>query len=142
VLHVARSRGEGVWYSHATTKELLAANELVRTQITDPMRFERRIDFSPARIVHLASSSQAVAALIFHPPEGTSVNDIKLRWSVVVIDDDGSERWRADVPPAFTPTFLRLNQVGFVAISEHRVVLLGEGGQLLAWDAANGAVIS
>jgi hypothetical protein len=53
-------------------------------------------------------------------------------------EDTGHERWRADVPSEFAGKTFMLNAVGYVSISDHRVLLNGEGAKLLAWDAATG----
>ncbi len=140
-LHLVPATRERLWYSDQI-KEPLIANDLVLTAIATPTVDEQRIDVGPERIVHLASNGGAVAALLFSMHEGPTPIEPVLRWTVVVIDENGKERWRASVPSLFTPTFLLLNQVGFLAMSEHRVVLLGEKAAMLAWDAATGAAIS
>lgn len=63
-----------------------------------------------------------------------------LRWSVVVINENGTERWRANVPATFNAGSSANNR-GFVAISDHRVVLSGQDNALLGWDAATGKPI-
>ena len=108
-LHLVPATRERLWYSYSTTKKLLAANGLVLAGIATPTVDEQRIDFGPERIVHLASSSGAVAALLFSAHEGPTPIEPVLRWTVVVIDEHGKERWRANVPSSFTPTFLLLN---------------------------------
>ena len=105
------------------------------------MSEEQRIQFAPARIVHLASIGRAVAALLFAFREGPTPTEPIREWTVVVIDENGTERWRAAVPKEFTPGLVTLNEVGFIAMSEHRVVLLGEKWEVLAWDSATGAPI-
>jgi hypothetical protein len=140
-LHLVPASADRLWYSHPTTKELRAANELVLARIATPLVEDHRIDFAPGRIVHLASGAGVVAALVFSFHEGTSPTKPDLRWVVVVIAENGTERWRAEVPSTFTPTLLALNQVGFLAVSAQRVVLVGEAAAMLVWDAATGAAI-
>lgn len=68
-----------------------------------------------------------------------AVRDGKLWWSIAVFDETGRERWRAEVPEAFSPGGA-LNY-GFIAIGERRVVLATADGALLAWDAATGTPV-
>ncbi len=56
--------------------------------------------------------------------------------AIVVIDEQGTERWRAEVPAAFAANAMLSS--GFVAISEHRVVLAAPDYSLLGWDASKG----
>ena len=63
------------------------------------------------------------------------------RAAVIVIDETGTERWRADVPDTFSPRSDSLSH-GFLAISDHRVVLARHDHTLFAWDAATGKPIS
>ncbi len=141
-LHLVAATGERLWYSYPSTKQFQAANVLALARLETPTVDEHRVDFAPGRIVHLASSGRAVAALVFTMREGKSPVEPDLRWAVVVIDQDGTERWRAEVPASFIVDRFELNRVGFLAMSDHRVVLQGEKRALLAWDAASGAVIS
>ena len=139
LVHMVAATNDRLWYSH-TTKHYLAADVLVLAKLATPMVEEQRIQFAPARVVHLASSGRAVAALLFAVREGSSALEPIREWTVVVIDDNGTERWRAVVPKEFTPGMVTLNQVGFLAMSEHRVVLFGERPPI-AWDVATGAPI-
>ncbi len=129
-LHLAAARDERLWYSYAATAKRWNATALVLARVDTPMSAEHLVDFAPGRITHLASGGAAVAALVFTM---RALDDV--RWTVVVIDESGRERWRADVPAAFNPGGATLNQ-SFVAISEQRVVLCRPDATLLAWDAA------
>jgi hypothetical protein len=131
--HLVPASGERFWYTH-TTKHYLSADALVLAKLATPMVEEQRIQFAPARIVHLASSGRAVAALLFAFREGPTSTEPIREWTVVVVDENGKERWRAEVPKEFTPGIVKLNKVGFIAMSDHRVVLFGERPPI-AWDA-------
>ena len=139
LLHMVPATDERLWYSFPSTG-YQAADVLVLAKLVTPAVDEQRLQFAPARIVHLASSGRAVAALLFSFREGASPTEPIREWTVVVVDEGGTERWRAPVPEAFTPGLVTLNQVGFLAMSEHRVVLFGERPPI-AWDAATGAPV-
>ncbi len=104
---------------------------LVLAQLATPMSAVVQFDFAPARIVHLASGGGAAVALL---AALRGVGDVQ--WQVVVVDETGAERWRRVVPATFGPNGALA--AGFVAMSEHRVVLAGPDHAILAWDAAKG----
>jgi hypothetical protein len=134
-LHLAAASSQRLWYSYAAAQPW-NANLLVLAGVASPMVVEHSVDFAPGRITHLASGGGAIAALVFTM---RAIDD--LRWTVVVIDERGRERWRADVPAAFNPGGSALTQA-FVAISDHRVVLSRFDDELFAWDAATGKPIT
>jgi len=133
---LAAASGGRIWYSHSTATW---EGHLVLAPLTNPASVEHTIDFAPGKVIHLASGGGAVAVLVFgiEPgPRGIHAAGA-LTWTVVVIDENGTERWRADVTAEFPG-----NDGGFVAISEHRVILRGSNHALLAWDAATGRRIN
>jgi hypothetical protein len=133
-LHLAAATHDQIWYSYAATAERWNANMLVLARVETPMIALKAFDVAPGRIVHLASNGAAAVALVF-----TMLATDDMRGAVVVVDESGKQRWRAEVPAAFNPNGALNN--GFVAISERRVVLTGPDHALLAWDAANGKPI-
>ncbi len=142
VKHLAAATRDRVWYScfspavdyeYPVVANGYAANLLVLTRADTPTAAVFKADFAPARITHLAAGAGAVVALVTLP-----VDIGVLRATLVVINDDGVGRWRADVPAAIDPGGFRLNS-SFVAISEHRVILCRDDATLFAWDAATGA---
>ena len=139
LLHMVPATAERIWYSHPR-QGFRNADVLVLAKLATPMVEDKRIDLAPARIVHLASSGHAVAALLFEYRAGSSPTQPIRQWTVVVLDENGTTRWRAAVPKEFTPGLVTLNKIGFIAMSEHRVVLFGERPPI-AWDATTGAPI-
>ncbi len=133
---LAAASGGRIWYSHSTATW---EGHLVLAPLTNPASEEHTVDFAPGKVIHLASGGGAVAVLVFGiepSPRGIHAAGA-LTWTVVVIDENGTERWRADVTAEFPG-----NDGGFVAISQHRVVLRGNNHALLAWDAATGSRIN
>ena len=124
-LHLAAATGDQIWYSHSASAARWNANMLVLARIETPMVAVNEIDVAPGRIVHLASHGSAVVALVF-----TMLAKDDMRSAVVVLDETGKQRWRADVPSGFNPN--GASNSGFVAISERRVVLAGPDHALLA----------
>ena len=144
VKHLAAATRDHVWYScpspdvdyeNPVVDNRYAANLLVLARVATPTVADFEADFAPARVTHLASGGGAVVALVTLP-----VDIGVLRATLVVIDDDGVERWRAEVPAAIDPGGFRLDS-SFVAISEHRVILCRDDARLFAWDAATGAAL-
>jgi outer membrane protein assembly factor BamB len=137
VMHLAAATRDRIWYSYAVVTEDWNAHTLILAAVDKPMTAECTIDVAPGRIVHLASHGDTVAALVI------TVRDDKLWWSIVVIDETGRERWRAEVPDAFsTVSTVGMLIRGFIAIGDRRVVLAVSDGTLLAWDAATGKPVS
>jgi len=132
-IHLAAASEGRVWYTHLTAKW---DAQLVLARLAASTVPERSVAFR-GRVIHLASGGGAAAVLVFSVH---GMND--LRWTVVVVDESGTERWRAEVPADFARPFPSLNNVGFVAISEHRVVLRGNNHALIAWDATTGSRIN
>lgn len=130
LMHVAAATRGRIWYSFATTAEDWNAHRLVLAPVDTPMSDERTVDFAPGRIVHLASHGSAAAALVI------TLGATKATWSVVVIDESGKERWRADVPDDGS-AHGALNRA-FIALGDRRAVLASHDGKLLAWDASTG----
>ena len=127
IVHLAEAMGDRLWYSFSSKAEW-NAQTLILAPVDKPMADERTIDVAPARIVHLASHADAVAALLI-------TLDKKATWSIAVFDESGKQRWRADVPEDFSEPALNH---GFVAIGDKRVVLASPDGKLLWWDARTG----
>jgi outer membrane protein assembly factor BamB len=134
-VHLVAATGKRVWYSYGSTEQDWFVNVLVLARLASPMVADHRVDFAPWRIIHLGSGGRAVAVLV-----SMLVGINEYRAAVVVIDENGSERWRAEVPATFKPASSSLSH-GFVAISDHRVVLARHDHALFAWDAATGKPI-
>lgn len=128
-IHLAAVANNRCWYSYAT--KTARAHSVVLARLGEKLIADTRIDVGPARVVHLAAHPGAVALLLHTDDDALK----KMVWSVVVITDDGKERWRVDVPVDATKTNL---DSGFVAISEKRVVLSAGKDMLLGWDASTG----
>ena len=127
-IHVTPASGKRVWYSHVT--EIVAPREatLVRFE-AGALAVDAHVDVSPAEIWHMASGAGALALLVHG--EHT--------WSVMVVDESGTERWRTDVPATFAPNL----RSSYVAIGDHRVVLVNVSNDaLLAWDSTTGQPIT
>lgn len=133
-LHLVAGPRDEVWYSFAAGDHSWSAATLVRARVAAPMDALAQLDLAPRRIVHLASTGGAAAALVVTL---RGVND--QRWEVVVVDESGAERWHAAIPSGFNPGGALT--AGFVAISERYVVVAGPDEALLAWDAATGTPI-
>jgi hypothetical protein len=131
VVHLVAATRDRVWYSYETRAGGEGnARTLVLAPVDKPTTDEHAIDFTPARIVHLASYGDTVAALVL------ALRD-KAEWSVVVADETGRERRRIAVPQG-DPALVH----GFVAIGANRVVLASHDGNLLAWDTATGSPVT
>jgi len=130
VIHLAAAANGRFWYSYATKTN--PAQTVVLARLGKNLVADTRIDVGPGRVIHLAAHPGAVAVLL---RTDRAVNEVV--WSVAVIGEDGIERWRADVPAEIGANSDRLDH-GFVAISEHRVVLSAGNDVLLAWDAVAG----
>jgi hypothetical protein len=130
--HLAASSNGRFWYSHSPNV-YRAYTRLVLVSADDPERNIQSIDLSPDRIIHMASHGAGIALLLFNFTYEESV------WSVAVVDEDGSVRWRATVPRMSMKSFL--NYDGCVALSATRLVLHTPNNTLLAWDAKTGASI-
>jgi hypothetical protein len=135
LMHLAAGTGERVWYSYAEGKHDWDAHTLVLAPMATPMAHERLIDVAPARIVHLASCRDTVAAVL--TVMGQTRADF--HWKVAVFDEAGNQRWRVEVP--YDVNLAGALNHSFIAIGEHRVVLASPDGNLLAWDAADGTAI-
>lgn len=106
---------------------------LVLAHLDTPHRDARAVTFAPSRIVHVASHGSAIALLLMSPPADVDT------WFVAVVDETGSERWRAEVPRQPRPYDLTASAV---ALSDTRLVLGTPSNDLLAWDAATGASVA
>ncbi len=93
-------------------------------RVGQTLTIDMQMPVSPHEIVYMASGGNALA-LLLRTPEKT--------WAVAVMEENGLERWRAEVPATFASQL----DGGFVAMSDRRVVLLA-GDALLAWDATSG----
>lgn len=139
VIHSARATNERVWYSFPDPLGD-PINMLALARLTTPTIDEHLINFAPGHIVHLATGAGVAAVLVFTMREGgTGPMGLDLRYTVVVIDDSGKERWRGEVPAAVTAdTLTMLSRIGFLAVTANHVVLRALKDQLLVWDATNG----
>lgn len=139
--HIVGASGDRVWYSHAPGKHF-EVTSLYLAKIATPLEAEHTIDVSPYRIIHLAAGGGAAAALAVHvrPTGDRGPEDLDIRWAVIVIGEDGAERWRAEIPAAFAPGMALIT--GFVAIDDKHVVLERHDHSLLGWDAATGKPIA
>jgi hypothetical protein len=139
VIHSAPATSDRVWYSFSDPPPE-PINMLALTRLTTPTIDDHLVNFAPGHIVHLATGAGVVAVLVFTIRQGgTGPGGLDLRYTVVVIDDDGKERWRKEVPASVTAdTFTRLSRTGFLAVTDHHVVLRALKDQLLVWDASNG----
>ncbi len=81
--------------------------------------------------------ASAAAALVLEPEAAMRETG---GWTVVVVDESGTVRWRAEVPASLAHDFSLT--AGFVAIDERRVVLADPDRALVAWDAATGKIVS
>ncbi len=140
-LHVAPATKDRCWYSTGERDERI--HLLILAHLTTPTVVEHQIELGPSEhIVHIASYGDTLAVLVFWTRAGSTTPDDGFRWAVLVFGDDGSPRWRAEVPPVHTAgTFVDLSTKGFVAVSEHRIVLRGLGRVLMGWDAKTGTQI-
>jgi hypothetical protein len=140
-LHVAPATNDRCWYSTGERDERI--HSLILARLTTPTIVEQQIELGPSEhIVHIASHGDTLAVFVFWTRAGTTTPDDGFRWAILVFGDDGTARWRAEVPPAHTAgTFVDLSAKGFVAVSEHRIVLRGLRGVLMGWDAKTGAPI-
>lgn len=129
--HLAPASGGRLWYSYTTSSS--PASSVVLARLTDRLVHDARIDVAPGRVIHLATGGGAIAMLV-HTVRGV----MDFTWTVLVVDENGAERWRRDAPAELAGSGLGLN-FGFVAISDHRVVLRGPDHTLVAWDAATGS---
>jgi hypothetical protein len=136
VMHIVAGTQDRVWYSYAVQPQLTFAQHLVLVHAANPMAAIAKHDVSPGRIVHVGSGGGAAAALVL----AIDMAAHTISWTVVVVEESGAVRWRADVPAAFTEGFTLSR--GFVAINDRRVVLAGPTRVLVAWDAATGKVVS
>ena len=130
--HLARATAERFWYTRAGHR-FGVVDTLVLTHLDTPHRDARVVTFAPSRIVHVASHGAAIAVLLMSPREGWPEET----WHVAVVDEAGMERWRAEVPRQREPFDLNYSAV---ALADKRLVLATPSGELLAWDAATGAV--
>ena len=127
--HLARATGERFWYTRGQT----IVDTLVLASLDAPQRDVRAVTFAPSRIVHVASHGSAIAVLLMSPPAKEDT------WFVAVVDEAGTERWRAQVPRQPRPYDLNASAV---ALSDKRLVLGTPSGVLLAWNAATGASVA
>jgi hypothetical protein len=130
VVHLATTEDGRLWYTHTT--KTTPAQTLVLARLSDRLIGDALFNFAPGRVIHLAAGGGAAVALVFTNREA----ERDYLWTIVVIDNNGRERWRIDVP-AELEDGLNLNYA-YVAISEHRVVLRTRNHALFAWDAATG----
>jgi len=123
-VHVVAASGGRVWYSH--TPQLVPPREVSLVRVdSGTLAVDGHVDLSPGEIWHMASGAGALALLVHR----------ERAWSVVVVEESGTERWRVDVPSTFDR--------GHVAIAEHRVVVVDNATDaLIAWDAATGKPIT
>ena len=139
--HIAAMPGERCWYSFAPPDDRIDTLEL--TSITAPTQIERRVTFPREHVVHMASAPDGnVAVLVFWLDEREKTFDEAVRWSVLVLDPQGRERWRVEVPRVhLAGKSIALNRTGCVVISEQRVILRGLRDTLFAWETATGAPV-
>ncbi len=143
--HLASAPNERCWYSYVDgSGERI--NTLVLARLSAPVADEQRIVFGEhEHITQIASAPGAVAVLLLWVDEEKETPQEGLRWAVVVYGEiDGKPRWRVDLPLEVTSTrgFHAFSEAGFVAISEHRVVLRAFDHRLYVWDAGTGAVVA
>ena len=130
--HLARASAERFWYTRAS-RRFNVIDTLVLANLDTPQRDARVVTFAPSRIVHVASHRSAIAVLLMSPPADVDT------WFVAVVDEAGTERWRAEVPRQPRPYDLNYSAV---ALSDQRLVLGTPSGVLLAWNAATGASVA
>lgn len=137
--HIVPMPGERCWYAFSTEGDRI--DVLALAPIADPAKVERRVTFAHEHVVHMASAPPGdLAVLVLSMRDDIALQDDPFRWVVLVYDAQGRERWHVEVPPWNTANrIIGTNWNGFVAISEHRVVLRGLQDTLFVWDAANGA---
>lgn len=136
VMHIAGASSDRVWYSYAGRPNLETAQRLVLASAQRPMSEIAKLDVAPGRIVHVGSGGGAAVALVLDADMAKQA----VSWTVVVVEESGSVRWRAPVPPTYTENFSLT--AGFVAIDEHHVILASSARVLVAWDATTGKVVS
>ena len=139
--HIVRMPDERFWYSVEDRDERIDTLEL--TQVMSSAPIERRVAFAHEHVVHIASAPTGdLAVLLFWMDRSEGKFEDAVRWTVLVLDAHGRERWRSEVPRSHAAgTWIELNTKAFVAISERRVVLQGLRNTLLFWDAANGTLL-
>lgn len=130
-VHLAATARGRVWYSHFAGSPA-PPRAITLAALGDRFSIEARVELAPAEINHLHAGGGALAVLV-HVDSS--------RWQVIVFEESGAERWRAEVPSAYAENG-SAHRFGYVAISEQRVALLKGGSDaLLAWDAATGKPI-
>ena len=130
-VHLAAAARARVWYSHFAGAPA-PPRAITLVALGDGLAVQARIDLAPANIDHLHAGGAALAVLAYSEAS---------RWQVIVFEETGAERWRADVPAAYAHDGSP-QRFGHVAISEQRVVLRKSGSDiLLAWDAETGKPI-
>lgn len=131
-LHVAAMPNDRCWLATANADERIDTLELVA--IAAPDSVERTVTLPTEHVLHLATSPAGeLAALVLW------IDRYEERWAILVLDPQGRERTRIDVPRSHAGP--QLTSAGFVAISAKRVVLHGLHESLLAWDAATGKLV-
>ena len=136
VMHLVPGTQDRVWYSYGTRTHPESAQHLALAHVQTPMTELAQLEVAPGRIVHLGSGGAAAAALVLDPEAAMRQGG----WTVVVVEESGTVRWRAEVPAPLNQSFSLT--AGFVEIDERRVVLAGPDRALVAWDAATGKVVS
>lgn len=136
--HLARATAERFWYSRAG-RTYNVFDTLVLAHLDAPQLDPQARTFAPSRIVHVASHESAIAVLLMSPGKMEAGRFADDTWQVTIVDEWGTERWRAEVPQPPRPYDLNYSAV---ALSDTRLVLGTPSGALLAWDAATGAPVT
>jgi len=131
--HLVGASSDRIWYSFAPGRD--GETQLFLAKVTSPLAEEHAVDVAPLRISHLAAGGGA-AALIGREIRGPD----DVRWYVVVVGEDGKERWRSALPQAYARTFGP--KTGSLAINEKWVVISRYDSTLVGWDAVTGKPIA